>query len=182
MFCLCFAATVLFSAALFGSICFSVLVVFVCYACRYRDIFDALLRRGMSLNVTLWHFTHPQWFDELGGWTRAENIQLFVNYAVKVRHATTCSFAAAAAAAAAYHTFMGGGCLPFLLHARLEDQLLICCCWWHQLRNIEERAACLRVALLLLLLLLLCALQAVELFGDQVQLWATFNEPTVRSQ
>jgi beta-glucosidase/6-phospho-beta-glucosidase/beta-galactosidase len=39
----------------------------------------------MTPNATLHHFTHPQWFDELGGFTKAENIQLFVNFAVKVR-------------------------------------------------------------------------------------------------
>jgi hypothetical protein len=31
-------------------------------------------------------------------------------------------------------------------------------------------------------LLLLLLLQAVQLFGDQCQLWATFNEPTVSQQ
>eukprot|EP00879_Flechtneria_rotunda_P000936 GHRR01001065.1.p1 GENE.GHRR01001065.1~~GHRR01001065.1.p1 ORF type:complete len:381 (+),score=71.01 GHRR01001065.1:157-1299(+) len=72
---------------------------------RYRAIFNSLVQRGMTLNITLHHFTQPQWFDELGGWTKAENIQLFVNFAVK----------------------------------------------------------------------------AVELFGDQVQIWATFNEPTSSS-
>lgn len=66
------------------------------YGFRYRAIFDSLLRRGMTPNATLHHFTHPQWFDQLGGWTKAENIQLFVNYAVKVgwaaaaTHACTC--------------------------------------------------------------------------------------------
>jgi beta-glucosidase/6-phospho-beta-glucosidase/beta-galactosidase len=54
-------------------------------AARYRDIFDSLQRRGMTPNATLHHFTHPQWFDELGGFTKAENIPLFVNFAVKVR-------------------------------------------------------------------------------------------------
>jgi beta-glucosidase/6-phospho-beta-glucosidase/beta-galactosidase len=39
----------------------------------------------MTPNATLHHFTHPQWFDELGGFTKAENIPLFVNFAVKVR-------------------------------------------------------------------------------------------------
>ncbi|WIA39927.1 hypothetical protein OEZ86_013361 [Tetradesmus obliquus] len=72
---------------------------------RYRDIFAALLRRGMTPNATLHHFTHPQWFDELGGFTKAENIQIFVDFAVK----------------------------------------------------------------------------AVQLFGNQCQLWATFNEPTSSS-
>jgi hypothetical protein len=39
----------------------------------------------MTPNATLHHFTHPQWFDELGGFTKAENIPIFVNFAVKVR-------------------------------------------------------------------------------------------------
>lgn len=52
--------------------------------CRYRDIFESLLSRGMTPNVTLHHFTAPQWFMEIGGWERAENIPLFVEYAVKV--------------------------------------------------------------------------------------------------
>lgn len=38
----------------------------------------------MTPNVTLHHFTAPQWFMEIGGWERAENIPLFVEYAVKV--------------------------------------------------------------------------------------------------
>jgi beta-glucosidase/6-phospho-beta-glucosidase/beta-galactosidase len=47
-------------------------------------MFDNLLARGMTPNVTLHHFTAPQWFMDIGGWTKAENIQLFVEYAVKV--------------------------------------------------------------------------------------------------
>jgi hypothetical protein len=39
--------------------------------------------------------------------------------------------------------------------------------------------SCVKASTLLLLLLLL---QAVQLFGDQCQLWATFNEPTVSQQ
>lgn len=30
--------------------------------------------------VTLHHFTHPQWFEEEGGFTEAENINMFVEY------------------------------------------------------------------------------------------------------
>jgi hypothetical protein len=52
--------------------------------CRYRDMFDNLLARGMTPNVTLHHFTAPQWFMDIGGWAKAENIHIFVEYAVKV--------------------------------------------------------------------------------------------------
>lgn len=72
---------------------------------RYRDIFDSLLSRGMTPNVTLHHFTAPEWFNEIGGWTKPGNIALFVEYAIK----------------------------------------------------------------------------AIRLFGDQVKLWATFNEPVSSS-
>lgn len=29
---------------------------------------------------TLHHFTHPQWFEEMGGFTKEENIPIFVAY------------------------------------------------------------------------------------------------------
>jgi beta-glucosidase/6-phospho-beta-glucosidase/beta-galactosidase len=44
----------------------------------------------MTPNVTLHHFTAPQWFMEIGGWTQAENIHIFVEYAVKVGHCWWC--------------------------------------------------------------------------------------------
>lgn len=44
-----------------------------------------MLSRGMTPNVTLHHFTAPQWFMDIGGWTKAENIHIFVEYAIKVR-------------------------------------------------------------------------------------------------
>jgi hypothetical protein len=69
-------------------------------------MFDALLARGMTPNVTLSHFTLPQWFSARGGFADAANIPLFVAFAVK----------------------------------------------------------------------------AVRTFGDQVKLWATFNEPVVRAR
>ena len=31
--------------------------------------------------MTLHWFVHPQWFDDLGGWLEAKNIQLFVDWA-----------------------------------------------------------------------------------------------------
>ena len=35
----------------------------------------------MQSTVTLYHFVHPQWFEDLGHFERPENIQLFVDYA-----------------------------------------------------------------------------------------------------
>ena len=31
--------------------------------------------------MTLHWFVHPQWFDDLGGWTEAKNIRHFVEWA-----------------------------------------------------------------------------------------------------
>ncbi len=34
----------------------------------------------MEPMCTLHHFTHPQWFEELGGFANEENIPMFVDY------------------------------------------------------------------------------------------------------
>ena len=34
----------------------------------------------MQSTVTLMHFVHPLWFDKLGRWEKAENIQYFVDF------------------------------------------------------------------------------------------------------
>ncbi|KAK9868650.1 hypothetical protein WJX84_001643 [Apatococcus fuscideae] len=49
---------------------------------RYHAIFDCIRRHGMEPVVTLYHFVHPLWFEHLGGFMQAANIQLFVAYAV----------------------------------------------------------------------------------------------------
>jgi beta-glucosidase/6-phospho-beta-glucosidase/beta-galactosidase len=40
-------------------------------------------RNGIEPNATLHHFTHPQWFEDLGGFEKEENIPLFVEWSVK---------------------------------------------------------------------------------------------------
>jgi len=37
----------------------------------------------MQPSVSIHHFVHPQWFEELGGWTKEENIELYVKFAVE---------------------------------------------------------------------------------------------------
>ncbi len=37
----------------------------------------------MEPSVSIHHFVHPQWFEELGGWTKEENIELYVKFAVE---------------------------------------------------------------------------------------------------
>eukprot|EP00877_Chromochloris_zofingiensis_P010440 jgi/Chrzof1/564/Cz01g20180.t1 len=48
---------------------------------RYHEILDCLEAHGLEPNATLHHFTHPQWFEKLGGFADAKNIPLFVKYA-----------------------------------------------------------------------------------------------------
>ena len=35
----------------------------------------------MEPSVSLHHFVHPSWFDDLGGWGKEENVHLFVKFA-----------------------------------------------------------------------------------------------------
>ena len=44
-------------------------------------IFGLVCRAGMTPNVTLHWFAHPQWFHELGEFQKEENISLFVEWA-----------------------------------------------------------------------------------------------------
>lgn len=37
-------------------------------------------RHKLEPFVTLYHFCHPQWFEELGGFVKQENIQIFVDW------------------------------------------------------------------------------------------------------
>ena len=47
---------------------------------RYTDFLQKLKSAGIHTSVTLLHFTHPQWFEELGGFTREENIHHFTGF------------------------------------------------------------------------------------------------------
>eukprot|EP00882_Tetradesmus_deserticola_P029332 GHRQ01032847.1.p3 GENE.GHRQ01032847.1~~GHRQ01032847.1.p3 ORF type:complete len:213 (+),score=72.06 GHRQ01032847.1:292-930(+) len=50
---------------------------------RYHAMLDAMEAAGVEPNATLHHFTHPQWFEDLGGFEKAENIQHFVAWSLK---------------------------------------------------------------------------------------------------
>ncbi|KAJ3338385.1 hypothetical protein HDU93_009550 [Gonapodya sp. JEL0774] len=45
---------------------------------HYKDVLDALEAKEIVPMITLFHFTNPIWFEEKGGWEKAENIQHFV--------------------------------------------------------------------------------------------------------
>lgn len=47
---------------------------------RYRDFCRRLKEEGVVPMVTLHHFTHPQWFEELGGFEKLANIRHFVRF------------------------------------------------------------------------------------------------------
>ncbi|HNY10808.1 MAG TPA: family 1 glycosylhydrolase [Candidatus Wallbacteria bacterium] len=52
---------------------------------HYIDLLERLKRAGLIIYLTLHHFTHPQWFEELGGFQKLSNMpyfERFINYAV----------------------------------------------------------------------------------------------------
>jgi len=51
---------------------------------HYHAVLDALHAAGIAPMVTIHHFTHPVWFEELGAFEKAENIPLFLRFAEKV--------------------------------------------------------------------------------------------------
>ena len=46
---------------------------------RFHAIIDCIRANGMEPMCTLHHFTHPPWFEEMGGFTKEENIPIFVS-------------------------------------------------------------------------------------------------------
>lgn len=51
---------------------------------QYKHFIQDLHHRGVKIMMVLHHFTNPTWFAKLGGWERAENIELWVDFAKKV--------------------------------------------------------------------------------------------------
>jgi beta-glucosidase len=51
---------------------------------HYRLYLHALQRRGIEPMVTLWHWTMPEWFTDMGGFENRRNIKYFVRFAQKV--------------------------------------------------------------------------------------------------
>ncbi len=51
---------------------------------RYARMIAALTERGIEPVVTLHHFSHPQWFEELGGFEYAGCAELFARYTERV--------------------------------------------------------------------------------------------------
>ncbi len=51
---------------------------------HYKDVLAACKRQGIEPIVTLFHFTLPEWFAELGGFERTGNVRYFVEYAERI--------------------------------------------------------------------------------------------------
>ena len=47
---------------------------------HYRDVLKALRARGLEPFITIWHFTLPLWFSEIGGFERADAPEKFARY------------------------------------------------------------------------------------------------------
>ena len=47
---------------------------------HYRDLCDSLLKNNITPVVTLHHFTHPLWFENLGAFEKRENITHFIEF------------------------------------------------------------------------------------------------------
>lgn len=51
---------------------------------HYKDVCIELVKHGIKPMLTLHHFTQPQWFSEIGGFEKKENIDLFLRYSKKM--------------------------------------------------------------------------------------------------
>jgi len=51
---------------------------------HYRQVLQALVARGMTPMVTLWHFVLPRWFADQGGWEHPAAAERFVRYVERV--------------------------------------------------------------------------------------------------
>ncbi|MBI3889461.1 glycoside hydrolase family 1 protein [Candidatus Saccharibacteria bacterium] len=51
---------------------------------HYVQYIDALKKRGIEPVITLFHFTLPVWFSEMGGFEQRKNVQYFVRFAEKI--------------------------------------------------------------------------------------------------
>lgn len=51
---------------------------------HYRDEIGLMKSKGIHVLLTLWHFSHPQWFEDKGGFAPDENVDLFLRYVAHV--------------------------------------------------------------------------------------------------
>lgn len=51
---------------------------------HYHDVIDALIAAGIEPMLTIHHFSHPLWFDDLGSFEDESNLDHFVSYAERL--------------------------------------------------------------------------------------------------
>ncbi len=51
---------------------------------HYREMIEYMLEKGIRPMMTLHHFTHPLWFEDMGGFTNKLSPDIFMHYAEKV--------------------------------------------------------------------------------------------------
>ncbi len=51
---------------------------------HYKNVLMALKERGLTVMLTLWHFTIPEWFAKKGGFENASNLKYFERFVKRV--------------------------------------------------------------------------------------------------
>ena len=51
---------------------------------HYNEFINILIDNNITPVLTLYHFTHPIWFDKLRGFEKEENIKYFISFCIKV--------------------------------------------------------------------------------------------------
>ncbi|UTD13876.1 glycoside hydrolase family 1 protein [Treponema denticola] len=47
---------------------------------HYKEELSLLKKAGIRPLISLYHFSHPMWFEKSGGFTKKENVEVFLNY------------------------------------------------------------------------------------------------------
>ncbi len=51
---------------------------------HYKREIELLQKAGIKPLITLHHFSHPQWFEEIGQWTNKESVNYFLRFTEKI--------------------------------------------------------------------------------------------------
>jgi beta-glucosidase len=51
---------------------------------HYHNYIDEMKRRGLEPVLNIWHWTHPVWFEQRGGFSRKENLSFWMRYVQKI--------------------------------------------------------------------------------------------------
>lgn len=83
---------------------------------HYKEVIDELKKNKIEPIVTLWHYTLPKWFLDLGGFERRENINLFLDYVDELlKHGLDVRYVLTMNEPVAYamNSYLGGKYPPF---------------------------------------------------------------------